>query len=297
VVVDATDNDIFCGKDKSFDRNKGNRQFHDLIISYSMAYRAAAEIKTMKMDITKEIVNVLKNRFSRFLSPLDKQGRMWEELNEQKARDKISHALRYAISNQSSFNEDASSRSSGTTTSGSTARKTRSCASSIVLNKTKKNQRPLAVPLAEEVTSRINTANQTHLFEAPGNRKQDFVDKGNGRYEEHACIGYSNPEIYDECSTTSLSISALAHFPSLMLGDDIVKSEATISEPDGTALGKHLPNEICFDSSIRSNDLNMLLNEPLDDFDWLNDEMNGEFLPPLPDDVNEVQSFMNTLNE
>jgi hypothetical protein len=302
VVMDVNENDILCGKDKSYDKNKGNKSFHNLILSYAMAYRAAAESKTMKMDITREILSVIKTWFSRFLRPLDSEGRMWEELNEQKARDKISHALRYAITCQNSFSEDTSSRrSSSSSASGSTAKKIKSHSSSAKSRQSKRNQSPLFVPPLEKLTSVSTLVEQVDLSKDSAGAKvlggQQFqqapLDEGYETDEENFLGEYFESDLCDENSTTSYSFSALAKFPSLLLGDDdFAKSDSTAKVKVDSDFETKLPNEICFDNSVRSEDLHMLLHEPLDDFDWHNDERSKEFLSSLTDEkVNEEQSF------
>lgn len=85
--------DILCGKDKTFNKHQGNRVFRQTISAFQDAYAKAAS-KQHKMSITKEIVQKLRAEHgSRFVKL---QKGQWQEISEQMARDKVSHALRFA---------------------------------------------------------------------------------------------------------------------------------------------------------------------------------------------------------
>jgi hypothetical protein len=85
--------DILCGKDKTFNKHQGNRVFRQTISAFQDAYAKAAS-KQHKMNITKEIVqNLQAEHGSRFVKL---QKGHWQEISEQMARDKVSHALRFA---------------------------------------------------------------------------------------------------------------------------------------------------------------------------------------------------------
>lgn len=101
--------DILCGKDKTFNKHHGNRIFREMIVSYHDVY-AKAVSKHDKMQITKEIVNTLQSKYNaRFIKSVSsssssrnrgrqggKDGAQWQEISNQVARDKVSHALRFA---------------------------------------------------------------------------------------------------------------------------------------------------------------------------------------------------------
>lgn len=96
VVENPADFDILCGKDKTHAKSKGNQMFKERIEIMKVPY-AAASTKQDKMKITKEIVAFMQLQFgSRFLKM---EGDQWEEITEQAARDKVSHALRFAARN------------------------------------------------------------------------------------------------------------------------------------------------------------------------------------------------------
>jgi hypothetical protein len=86
--------DVLCGKDKKFAQHEGNQIFRDLILEYS-EYYMRAKTKQEKMHITKSIVARLKEMYqTRFLQP--SSCGHWKEISVQIARDKVSHALRFA---------------------------------------------------------------------------------------------------------------------------------------------------------------------------------------------------------
>lgn len=85
--------DILCGKDKTYNKHQGNQIFREIIVSYQDVYSQAGT-KQDKMNITKEIVQNLQGEFgARFLKLHKGQ---WQEISDQMARDKVSHALRFA---------------------------------------------------------------------------------------------------------------------------------------------------------------------------------------------------------
>lgn len=85
--------DILCGKDKTFNKHQGNRIFRHTISAFQDAYAKAAS-KQHKMSITKEIVQKLRAEHGARFVKLQKG--QWQEISEQMARDKVSHALRFA---------------------------------------------------------------------------------------------------------------------------------------------------------------------------------------------------------
>jgi hypothetical protein len=98
VVLSASERDVLCGKDKTFTKHFGNRTFKNLIEEYSDRYLEAAT-KNDRMEITKDIVNIMRTKYhARFLKPT--HDGFWEEISETHARDKISHALRFSAKNK-----------------------------------------------------------------------------------------------------------------------------------------------------------------------------------------------------
>jgi hypothetical protein len=94
--TEFTNADILCGKDKTYSKHEGNMRFRRLIQDYVQPYQSATT-KQQKMTITKEIVTQLETEYSaRFLKMVDIHSGEWQEISTQNARDKTSHALRFA---------------------------------------------------------------------------------------------------------------------------------------------------------------------------------------------------------
>lgn len=85
--------DCLCGKDTTFGRHPGNRLFREQILAALPTFMRATS-KPEKMKITKSILEYMKHKGSRFLK-LRNNG-SWVEIDRQAARDKVSHALRFA---------------------------------------------------------------------------------------------------------------------------------------------------------------------------------------------------------
>jgi len=101
VYVEPQENDVLCGRDKSYNRHPGNKVFKAMIVTKAELY-CATSTKQEKMDMTKLIVNTLKAEHgARFLKPVKFAAAnepAWEEISDQLARDKVSHALRFTAS-------------------------------------------------------------------------------------------------------------------------------------------------------------------------------------------------------
>ena len=93
MVLEPTEWDVLCAKEKFAIVHKGTRRFRALIDDYQARYADAAN-KDDKMKITKEIVGIIE-RHGRFLRYM-KESQTYEELTHLEARDKTSHALRTA---------------------------------------------------------------------------------------------------------------------------------------------------------------------------------------------------------
>lgn len=91
------DHDVLCSKDKSFANHPGNLLFREKIDSLTTRYRQCRS-KTEKMQMTKEVVRDLMETFgSKFLKLEDGE---WVEITLTAARDKVSHALRFAANKE-----------------------------------------------------------------------------------------------------------------------------------------------------------------------------------------------------
>jgi len=117
LVAEPDDNDVLCGRDKSYNRHPGNKVFKAVIAAKAHLY-CATTTKQEKMNMTKLIVNTLKTEHgTRFLKPVKFKGvatptspsspeqsivptslHVWEEISDQLARDKVSHSLRFTAS-------------------------------------------------------------------------------------------------------------------------------------------------------------------------------------------------------
>ena len=94
IIVEPTEFDVLCAKEKFAIVHTGTRRFRSLIDDYQGRY-AEATTKEDKMRITKEIVGIVE-RSGRFLRYTKGAEVPYEELTHLEARDKTSHALRTA---------------------------------------------------------------------------------------------------------------------------------------------------------------------------------------------------------
>ena len=88
--------DILCSKDKSLSTHPGNRLFRELIEEAKAPYKKAID-KATKMKITKNIVDRLHNDYGCRFVKFDTDLAFWVELSRIESRDKVGHALRFAI--------------------------------------------------------------------------------------------------------------------------------------------------------------------------------------------------------
>lgn len=96
VVASPTEMDVLCSKDKSVSKHPGNLVFRERIEQVTKRYSAASS-KQEKMKITRDIVTFMQMKHgARFLKQDDS---VWMEITDQAARDKVSHALRFAAKN------------------------------------------------------------------------------------------------------------------------------------------------------------------------------------------------------
>jgi hypothetical protein len=101
VIVDSPgDLDVLCGKDKNLKNHPGNKAFSSMIDTMVIRYQGASS-KQEKMNITRDIVLNMKKQYNtRFLKKSMVDGKeVWKEIPDQLARDKVSHAIRFAAAN------------------------------------------------------------------------------------------------------------------------------------------------------------------------------------------------------
>lgn len=105
VTATLQDNDILCGKNKNFHLHPGNKIFRQLITDKVDDY-IVARTKGDKMKITNDIVSEMKQRYgSRFLRKAGDQ--VWHEISDSLARDKVSHAIKFAAKRRQKRNAEA----------------------------------------------------------------------------------------------------------------------------------------------------------------------------------------------
>ena len=97
--------DCLCGQNTTFGRHPGNRIFRKQI-KVNLPRFIAARTKSDKMKITKSILDFMKRQGSRFLKA--SRNGSWIEIEKHAARDKVSHALRFAAKqSRQSTDEDS----------------------------------------------------------------------------------------------------------------------------------------------------------------------------------------------
>jgi hypothetical protein len=87
-------NDVLCGRDKVSHAHIGNKYFRQIIEDFRAIYQNA-DCRDQKTNITCSVISKIQNRSGRFLK-LNEESGIWEEVGEQYAREKVSHALRSA---------------------------------------------------------------------------------------------------------------------------------------------------------------------------------------------------------
>jgi len=92
--VEPRDNDVLCGRGGNINTHPGNSRFRDLVEQRKISY-IDAQFKRDKRRISQSILDDIKGLTpaGRFLTRHEKDG-PWREIDEDKARDKTSQALR-----------------------------------------------------------------------------------------------------------------------------------------------------------------------------------------------------------
>ena len=88
--------DVLCCRcqDRKYSKHPGNQAYRGMIETFVPEYIEAGT-KVDKMNMTRQIVSTMQIQFgARFLKP--NEGGGWQEVSDSMARDKTSHALRWA---------------------------------------------------------------------------------------------------------------------------------------------------------------------------------------------------------
>jgi len=95
-VIGLRENDILCTKDKATYDHPGNHIFRALINKVKASYSQAAT-KNEKMEITRDAVAVLQQSYGSRFVKYDEQSSSWIEVPQNVAREKLGHAIRFAL--------------------------------------------------------------------------------------------------------------------------------------------------------------------------------------------------------
>lgn len=98
-ISTPTGTDVLCGKDKACVAHEGSKYFRKKIGLNYERYQACTT-KQEKMNITKDIVEELQQSYSSRFLKYDIKSKSWQEISQMAARDKVSHALRFASQKQ-----------------------------------------------------------------------------------------------------------------------------------------------------------------------------------------------------
>ena len=91
-VKEPAENDVLCGRGGSINSHPGNERFRTLVEKRKRVY-LTARFKREKRLIASSIVSEIRGLNGRFLSRDPKTG-LWQDIGDEKARDKTSQALR-----------------------------------------------------------------------------------------------------------------------------------------------------------------------------------------------------------
>lgn len=92
-LIDApTDKDVLCGRGKPIQHHPGNRRFLEIVQVHRDSYQNAPS-RADKRRITFDIISTIRKSGGRFLQ-LDPATGKYQDVGDDLARDKVSHALR-----------------------------------------------------------------------------------------------------------------------------------------------------------------------------------------------------------
>lgn len=89
---DINDKDVLSGRGGGTNNHPGNKEFRSLVDQYRSEYVLSK--KWAKREIARNIVESIRSKGGRFLK---KEGSMWHDIGDQKAREKTSQALREGL--------------------------------------------------------------------------------------------------------------------------------------------------------------------------------------------------------
>lgn len=89
---DINDKDVLSGRGGGTNNHPGNKEFRSLVDQYRSEYVLSK--KWAKREIARNIVESIRSKGGRFLK---KEGSMWRDIGDQKAREKTSQALREGL--------------------------------------------------------------------------------------------------------------------------------------------------------------------------------------------------------
>ena len=93
--LEPTSNDVLLGKSSKAFRHEGNIAFRRTVLERFGRYKKHMR-RTWKSDLVDEILDEIRSKGGRFLSPSDEEAEQWKEISLKDARVKVSHALRDA---------------------------------------------------------------------------------------------------------------------------------------------------------------------------------------------------------
>eukprot|EP00980_Cylindrotheca_fusiformis_P031205 scaffold25978_cov122-Cylindrotheca_fusiformis.AAC.3 len=93
-IARITSADVICGRDKLSHTHVGNKRFRQIIEMNRVSYQNATS-RNEKTRITCQVIDAIRSSNGRFLK-LDERTGEWSDAGDICAREKVSHALRYA---------------------------------------------------------------------------------------------------------------------------------------------------------------------------------------------------------
>ncbi|GAX20264.1 hypothetical protein FisN_6Hh215 [Fistulifera solaris] len=168
-VESPGDLDVLCGKDKNMKNHPGNKAFSSMIDTMVTRYQGASS-KQEKMNITREIVLEMKRQYNtRFLKKSMVDGKeVWSEIPDEKARDKVSHAIRFAAANPKRSDRSPSPDDTSSKESASEMKSHDTAMGALI-------QRQQAIMSHTEISA-LGTHDQQHFSHACISRYEDHLD-------------------------------------------------------------------------------------------------------------------------